>query len=124
MYSSTRCTCVQHLWLLRPPHSSICIISQLRSDPWHHCTWPAQADLAGVKSDNERLRARLDESKEQLTSNEQMIRWLNQQVTEAQLSMTTAVPGSSRYTFRPASTIATPAAGLLGAAPASTYPTR
>jgi hypothetical protein len=97
------------------------IVCALKHCP--HCLH-AQAELAGIRTDNERLRARLDESKEQLTSNEQMIRWLNQQVTEAQLSMTTAVPGSSRYTFRPSSTIATPAAGLLGAAPGSAYPTR
>ncbi len=85
-----------------------------------------QAELAALRGDNERLKARLDESQQQLQSNEQMIRWLNQQVTEAQLGATAALPGSSRYTFRPSSTLATPAAGLLPAAcgASSAYPSR
>jgi spindle assembly abnormal protein 6 len=87
---------------------------------------PLQAELAALRGDNERLKARLEESQQQLQSNEQMIRWLNQQVTEAQLGATTALPSSSRYTFRPSSTLATPAAGLLPAAggASSVYPSR
>jgi spindle assembly abnormal protein 6 len=34
-----------------------------------------------LKADNGELRAKLEESKQQLQSNEQMIRWLNQQVS-------------------------------------------
>jgi hypothetical protein len=37
-------------------------------------------EVSGLKADNGELRAKLEESKQQLQSNEQMIRWLNQQV--------------------------------------------
>lgn len=37
-------------------------------------------DVSTLKADNGELRAKLEESKQQLQSNEQMIRWLNQQV--------------------------------------------
>jgi spindle assembly abnormal protein 6 len=33
-----------------------------------------------LKGENAELKAKLDESRQQLQSNEQMIRWLNQQV--------------------------------------------
>eukprot|EP00955_Chlamydomonas_euryale_P102617 365431-Chlamydomonas_euryale.AAC.21 len=45
----------------------------------------ARDDEARSAAERADLRAKLDESKAQLVSNEQMIRWLNQQVTEAQL---------------------------------------
>ncbi|GIL47125.1 hypothetical protein Vafri_4030 [Volvox africanus] len=99
-------------------------------------------ELGGLQAENESLRGKLEDSKQQLLSNEQMIRWLNQQVTEATLHGSgSGVPGS-RYTFRPSSTLAssvsapsaaaTPAVGLLagpahssvykaGAAPVSRY---
>lgn len=37
-------------------------------------------EVSTLKADNGELRAKLEESKQQLQSNEQMIRWLNQQV--------------------------------------------
>lgn len=37
-------------------------------------------EASTLKADNGELRAKLEESKQQLHSNEQMIRWLNQQV--------------------------------------------
>lgn len=37
-------------------------------------------EVATLKADNGELRAKLEESRQQLQSNEQMIRWLNQQV--------------------------------------------
>lgn len=37
-------------------------------------------EVSSLKADNGELRAKLEESKQQLQSNEQMIRWLNQQV--------------------------------------------
>ncbi|MEW5299491.1 MAG: hypothetical protein WDW36_002505 [Sanguina aurantia] len=60
-----------------------------------------RGDLAGLKSDNAELRAKLEDSKLQLQSNEQMIRWLNSQVTEAQLQSSGSVPGSRYTSFRP-----------------------
>lgn len=45
----------------------------------------ARQEASSLASDNAELRAKLDESRAQLQSNEQMIRWLNQQVTDAQL---------------------------------------
>ncbi|KAI8471988.1 MAG: centriole protein [Monoraphidium minutum] len=74
----------------------------------------ARQEAAALAADNSELRAKLEESRGQLTSNEQMIRWLNQQVTDAQLQVST-VPGS-RYQFRPsgAVTSASPAALLTG----------
>ena len=40
----------------------------------------ARGERGGLSSENAELRAKLEESKTQLQSNEQMIRWLNQQV--------------------------------------------
>ena len=40
----------------------------------------ARGERAGLGAENSELRSKLDESKAQLQSNEQMIRWLNQQV--------------------------------------------
>ncbi len=40
----------------------------------------ARAERGALGSENSELRAKLEESKAQLQSNEQMIRWLNQQV--------------------------------------------
>jgi spindle assembly abnormal protein 6 len=40
----------------------------------------ARGDRNGLVSENQELKAKLEESKAQLQSNEQMIRWLNQQV--------------------------------------------
>lgn len=37
-------------------------------------------EVSTLKADNSELRAKLEDSKQQLQSNEQMIRWLNQQV--------------------------------------------
>jgi spindle assembly abnormal protein 6 len=45
-------------------------------------------DVSTLKADNGELRAKLEESKQQLQSNEQMIRWLNQQVGGADPAMT------------------------------------
>lgn len=39
--------------------------------------------MASLQSDNAELRAKLEESRQQLQSNEQMIRWLNQQVSSS-----------------------------------------
>lgn len=64
--------------------------------------------MVTLKADAGELRAKLEESRQQLQSNEQMIRWLNQQVTDAQLQVS-AVPGS-RFKFRP-SQLAGAAAG-------------
>ncbi|GAX76067.1 hypothetical protein CEUSTIGMA_g3510.t1 [Chlamydomonas eustigma] len=64
----------------------------------------AREQRSGLMSENTELRAKLEESKAQLQSNEQMIRWLNQQVNEAQLQNSGSnIPGS-RYNFtRPTS---------------------
>jgi spindle assembly abnormal protein 6 len=40
----------------------------------------ARVEWGSLVGDNTELRAKLEESKAQLQSNEQMIRWLNQQV--------------------------------------------
>ncbi|PNH08928.1 Spindle assembly abnormal protein 6 [Tetrabaena socialis] len=89
-------------------------------------------ELGGLRGDNEALRGKVEDSKQQLLSNEQMIRWLNQQVTDAQLHSSGAVVPGSRYSFRPTSTLpsgmgapsvaATPAVGLLaGPGPSTAY---
>ncbi|KXZ47486.1 hypothetical protein GPECTOR_35g924 [Gonium pectorale] len=39
-----------------------------------------RSELGGLQAENESLRGKLEDSKQQLQSNEQMIRWLNQQV--------------------------------------------
>ncbi|KAG2499100.1 hypothetical protein HYH03_003283 [Edaphochlamys debaryana] len=92
-----------------------------------------RGELGGLHAENESLRGKLEDSKQQLQSNEQMIRWLNQQVTEAQLHSSGAVVPGSRYNFRPSAALtggaggapsvaATPAVGLLaGPGPATTY---
>ena len=49
----------------------------------------ARQEAAALASDNAELRAKLGEARSQLESNEQMIRWLNQQVTDAQLQVRT-----------------------------------
>lgn len=41
---------------------------------------PAGLQVSGLRGDNGELRSKLEDSKQQLQSNEQMIRWLNQQV--------------------------------------------
>jgi hypothetical protein len=40
--------------------------------------------VSSLRSENADLRAKLEDSKTQLQSNEQMIRWLNQQVSDDQ----------------------------------------
>jgi spindle assembly abnormal protein 6 len=70
--------------------------------------------VVALKADNGELRAKLEESRQQLQSNEQMIRWLNQQVTDAQLQVG-AVPGS-RFKFRPSQLTGTAAGGGTAAA--------
>jgi spindle assembly abnormal protein 6 len=59
-----------------------------------------RADRGLVAAENAELRSKVEESRQQLQSNEQMIRWLNQQVTDAQLQLTGAIPGS-RYRAPP-----------------------
>jgi hypothetical protein len=44
---------------------------------WH---WLPHVQISTLKAENGELRRKLEESKAQLGSNEQMIRWLNQQV--------------------------------------------
>lgn len=59
-----------------------------------------RADRAQVASENAELCSKVEESRQQLQSNEQMIRWLNQQVTDAQLQLTGTTAGS-RYRAPP-----------------------
>jgi spindle assembly abnormal protein 6 len=47
----------------------------------------------------EDLKRRLEDSRKQLEGNEQMIRWLNSQINEAQLHYGAAL--GARYAFRP-----------------------
>lgn len=39
-----------------------------------------RTELSGLQAENDSLRGKLEDSRQQLQSNEQMIRWLNQQV--------------------------------------------
>jgi spindle assembly abnormal protein 6 len=58
--------------------------------------------VSTLKADNGELRAKLEESKQQLQSNEQMIRWLNQQVsTIAWLTLFTASLAVGRQVYSP-----------------------
>ncbi|GLC45099.1 hypothetical protein PLESTB_001468100 [Pleodorina starrii] len=94
-----------------------------------------RVELSGLQGENEALRGKLEDSRQQLQDNHNMIRWLNEQVTQAQLHGSGGVVPGSRYTFRPASTLAsglpapsvaaTPAVGLLAgpATHASAYKT-
>ncbi|GBF91102.1 hypothetical protein Rsub_04771 [Raphidocelis subcapitata] len=69
----------------------------------------ARQEASGLSADNSALRSKLDDSRHQLQSNEQMIRWLNQQVTDAQLhggGGGGAGGGYGRYQFRPAGPVA------------------
>ncbi|KAK9862410.1 hypothetical protein WJX84_002226 [Apatococcus fuscideae] len=65
-------------------------------------------DHTSAKEDKENLRSKLEESKQQLQGNEQMIRWLNNQVNEAQLQWsgpgmgpTPALPAPAGCTRQP-----------------------
>ncbi|DBA71002.1 TPA: hypothetical protein ACH3X2_011436 [Trebouxia sp. C0005] len=60
-----------------------------------------QEDNRALKDEISSLKSKLEECKTQLQSNEQMIRWLNNQVNEAQLQFGGTATGS-RYSFKPA----------------------
>ncbi|KAL3143105.1 hypothetical protein ABBQ38_003378 [Trebouxia sp. C0009 RCD-2024] len=66
-----------------------------------------QEDNKALKDEITSLKSKLEECKGQLQSNEQMIRWLNNQVNEAQLQFGGTAAGS-RYSFKPAALRAAP----------------
>ena len=68
------------------------------------------------------LRGRLEDSRAQVASNEQMIRWLNNQITETQLHYSAGAAGlmASRYSYRPAAPV--PPAGSGSSATAGAAP--
>ncbi|KAL3138442.1 hypothetical protein ABBQ32_006233 [Trebouxia sp. C0010 RCD-2024] len=74
-----------------------------------------QEDNNALKDEINSLKSKLEECKGQLQSNEQMIRWLNNQVNEAQLQFGGTAAGS-RYSFKPAALRAAPtiSGGSLG----------
>ncbi|KAL4433886.1 hypothetical protein ABPG75_000327 [Micractinium tetrahymenae] len=82
----------------------------------------ATADAESLRKEVADMRAKLEESRAQVASNEQMIRWLNNQITETQLHYSSAaVAGSgvlaSRYSYRPPVTVPhAPSSGSGGAA--------
>ncbi|KAG6552985.1 hypothetical protein Mapa_005322 [Marchantia paleacea] len=55
-----------------------------------------------LKKKSDDLQGKLEEAQELVKSNEQMIQWLNQQLTEAQLGKIGTGGASSRYMYRPA----------------------
>lgn len=65
------------------------------------------------------LRARLEDARAQVASNEQMIRWLNNQITETQLHYSAGSAGllAARYSYRPGAPV--PPAGTGSTASAS-----
>lgn len=67
-----------------------------------------QEDNKALKDEICNLKSKLEDCKGQLQSNEQMIRWLNNQVNEAQLQFG-GTAGGSRYSFKPAALRAGPA---------------
>ncbi|PSC69139.1 spindle assembly abnormal 6-like protein [Micractinium conductrix] len=71
----------------------------------------ASADADSLRREVGELRGKLDESKEQMASNDQMIRWLNNQITETQIHYSSAAP-VSRYSYRPPAPV--PLAGSGG----------
>lgn len=66
----------------------------------------SKEDAATLKEEVEALKGKLEESRKQLQSNEQMIRWLNNQITDTHLHFGPAasslgVGGAARYTWAP-----------------------
>lgn len=68
------------------------------------------------------LKAKLDEAQETLKSDQQMIQWLNTQVTEAQLGKLNSGPAATRFSFKPITSFTAPSAAPDAATrpPAST----
>ncbi|GAQ88756.1 ER-Golgi vesicle-tethering protein/Myosin class II heavy chain [Klebsormidium nitens] len=79
--------------------------------------------VAELKAENETLRskaadlkAKLDEAQETLKSDQQMIQWLNTQVTEAQLGKLNSGPAATRFSFKPITSFTAPSAAPDAAA--------
>ncbi|CAM6118155.1 unnamed protein product [Calypogeia fissa] len=72
-----------------------------------------KTDNESLKKKTEDLQGKLDEAHELVKSNQQLVQWLNQQLTETQLAKLGQAGVSSRYIFRPPNGLSYPANNFL-----------